>query len=107
MIDAVADGTLMSKMEDEAYNLIKEMVLTNYQWSNERRQQKRVGCKFDVNALTLLTTKMDAMTQRLECLNVNVVNARAASPTCDCCGSFDHLAVNCQVGNPFASSSSD
>ena len=28
MIDAVAGGTLMSKTEDEAYNLIEEMTLT-------------------------------------------------------------------------------
>jgi len=43
MIDAAASGTLMSKTEDEAYNLIEEMSLNNYQWSNERGQPKRVG----------------------------------------------------------------
>jgi len=31
MIDATAGGTLMSKTEDEAYNLIKEMTLNHYQ----------------------------------------------------------------------------
>jgi len=35
MIGAAAGGTLMSKTEEEAYNLIKEMALNNYQWSNE------------------------------------------------------------------------
>jgi len=30
MIDATAGGTLMSKMEEEAHNLIEEMVLNNY-----------------------------------------------------------------------------
>jgi len=35
MIDAAAGGTLMSKTEEEAYNLIEEMALNNYQWSNE------------------------------------------------------------------------
>jgi len=29
-IDAVAGGTLMSKTEDEAYNLSKEMMLNNF-----------------------------------------------------------------------------
>jgi len=29
-IDATAEGTLMNKTKDEAYNLIKEMVLNNY-----------------------------------------------------------------------------
>jgi len=35
MIDAVTGGTLMSKTEEEAYNLIEKMALNNYQWSNE------------------------------------------------------------------------
>ena len=62
MIDAVASGTLMSKTEDEAYDLIEEIALNNYQWCNERGQPKRVWGKFEVDALTLLTAKMDAMT---------------------------------------------
>ena len=36
MIAATAGGTLMSKREEETYNLIEEMPLNNYQWSNER-----------------------------------------------------------------------
>jgi len=35
-IDEAAGGTLMSKTKDEAYNLIEEMVLNNFQWSTER-----------------------------------------------------------------------
>ena len=66
MIDAAAGGTLMSKTEELAYNLIEEMALNNYQLSNERGQPKRVGGKYDIDALTLLTTKMDAMTQKLD-----------------------------------------
>jgi len=30
IIDAVARGTLMNKIEDEAYNLIEEMALNNF-----------------------------------------------------------------------------
>ena len=61
-IDAVAAGTLMNKTEDEAYNLIEEMALNNFQWSTERDQPKRVGDKLEVNALTFLSAKVDAMT---------------------------------------------
>jgi len=35
MNDAAAGGTLLSKTEEEAYNLIEEMALNSYQWSNE------------------------------------------------------------------------
>jgi len=31
MIDAAVGGTLMSKTEEESYNLIAEMTLNNYQ----------------------------------------------------------------------------
>ena len=62
MIDVMAGGTLLSKTEDEAYNFKGKMTLNNYQWSNERDQPKRVVSKFDVDALTLLTTKINNMT---------------------------------------------
>jgi len=107
MIDAAAGDTLMSKREDEAYNRNEEMSLNHYQWSNECGQPKGVGGKFDVDALTLLTPNMDAMTQRFDRLNVNAVNSCAPSPTCGRCGSYDHETMNCQVGNPFAISPSE
>ena len=50
-MDAMVDGTLMSKMTDEAYNLIEEKTLNHYQCSNDRGQPKRVRGKFDVDAL--------------------------------------------------------
>ena len=62
LINAAVGGILMSKTEEETYNLIEKMALHNYQWSSERGQPKRVGGKFDVDALTLLNAKMDAMT---------------------------------------------
>jgi len=37
-IDAAAGSTLMNKTEVEAYNLIEEMALNNFQWSTERGQ---------------------------------------------------------------------
>lgn len=41
MIDAAIGGTLINKTVDEAYNLIEEMVLNNYQCSNERTPSKK------------------------------------------------------------------
>jgi len=77
------------------------MALNNYQWSNERGEPTRVGGKFDVDALTLLIVKMDAMTQKLDRLNVSTVNLCAPTPSCDRCDSHDHVTENCQVWNPF------
>jgi len=100
-IDSAVGGTLMNKTEDEAYNLIEEMVPNNFQWSTKRDQPKRVGGKLKVDALTLLSAKVDAMTQRLNRMNVNAVNSSAPS-LCEICGFVDHLTLNCQVGRLFA-----
>ena len=95
MIDVAAGGTLMSKIEEEAHNLIEEMALNNYHWSNERGQPKKVEGKYEIDALTLLTAKMDAMTLKLDKLNVHAVNSCAPSPLCDKCGSLEHVSENC------------
>jgi len=102
----VVGGTLTNKTEDEAYNLIKEMSLNNFQWSTERGQPKWVGGKLEVDALTLLSAKVDTMTQRLDCINVNAVNFSAPTP-CEICGSIEHLTLNCQVGSLFSQDSSE
>jgi len=57
-IDAAASGTLMNKTEDEAYNMIEEMVLNNFQRSIERGQPKRVGGKLKVDTLYFLLKLM-------------------------------------------------
>ena len=97
----------MNKTEGEAYNLMEEMSLNNQQQSNERTPSKKVRCKFDVDDLTLYTTKMDVASQRLDRLNVNAVTTCAASCTCDSCGSFDHVILNCHIRKPFCLSSSE
>jgi len=107
MINDAVGGTLIRKTKDVAYNLIEEMTLNNYQWSNEHGQPKRVGGKFDVDSLTLLTANIDGMTQRLDRLNVTAMNSCAPYPTYDRCGSYDHVTVNCQVGNHFAPSTNE
>ena len=89
-IDVAVEGTLMSKIEDEAYNLIKEMTLNNFQWSTEQGQPKWVRGKLEVDVLTLLSAKVDAMTQRLYRINVNAVNSSVPFP-CKICGSNEHV----------------
>jgi len=51
--------------------------------------------------LTLLSTKVDAMTQRLNIMNVDAVNSSAPSP-CEICGSVEHVTLNYQVGSRFS-----
>ena len=91
----------MSKTEDKAYNLIEEMMLNNFQWSSERAQPRQVGGKLKVDAFTLLSSEVDAMTKRLDQLNVNAENSSVLSP-CEICGSIEHISLHCPLRSPFS-----
>jgi len=90
----------MSKTEIEANDLIGEMTLNNFQWSAERTQPKWVRGKHEVDAITLLSAKVNAMTHRLDQMNINAVNSSVPSP-CKICGSIEHITLNCQLRSPF------
>jgi len=106
-IDAVAGGTLMNKIEDEPYNLIEEMTLNNYQWSNERSQPKRVRGKLELDGISMLSLKVDAMSQRSERLHVNSISLSTPSSSCQICRFVDHSTMNYQVESSFTQEASD
>jgi len=97
----------MNKTEDEAYNLIEEMILNDFQWLSERAQPKQVGAKLELDATSMLSSKVNAMSQKLERLNVNFVSSSTLSSSCDMYALVYHLTVHCQVGSPFAKDVSD
>jgi len=57
------------------------------------RPTKRVGGKLEVDALTLLSVKVDSLTQSLDHMNVNVNSS--VPPPCKICGSIKHVTLNC------------
>ena len=91
----------MNKIEGETYNLIEEMMINNCRWSNERTLPKKAVGKFNVDALTLLTAKIDIMTQNVNNQNVNTLNAQALLPTYDSYGSFHHVTLFVKFGTLF------
>jgi len=91
----------MNKTKDEAYNLIEEIALNNFQWPFDKTQPKRVGRKLQLDAISTFSSKVDAMSKKLERLNVNLVGSSTPSPSCDICELVDYLTVYCQVGSPF------
>ena len=50
----------------------------------------------------MLSSKIDATSQKLEQLKVNSISSSTPFASCEICGSVNHLIVTCQVGSPFA-----
>jgi len=88
MIDTIIAGTLMTKTEYEAQNLLKRWHLITT--SGPISVANPRGLEVSLMLMHLLTAKLDAMTQRLDRLNVIAVNSYAPSPTCDRSGSYEY-----------------
>jgi len=58
LIDAASEGAFMSKSQDDAYNLLEEMAMNNYQCPNERSTQKKTIGAHEIDAITVLTTQV-------------------------------------------------
>jgi len=56
----------MGKSIEAARALLKEMTSNNCHWSSKRATLKRSGGKYDIDALTLLASRVDALAQRLD-----------------------------------------
>ncbi|XP_062080674.1 uncharacterized protein LOC133785458 [Humulus lupulus] len=56
----------MSKSANEAYELLEEMVMNNYQWPTERGQPKKVAGMMELDAISMLTTQVAALTKELQ-----------------------------------------
>ena len=51
----------MRKSIDVAKVLLEEMTYNNYRWSSESATPKRSGGKYDVDAVTLLASRLDSL----------------------------------------------
>lgn len=74
-------GTLANKTSDATRQLIEEMALNYYQWST--REKKNVDDIHAVNAVTLLATYLEALTNKIDHLtSPRVVSVKH----CEGCG---------------------
>ena len=56
----------MGKLIEVAKALLEDMAANNYHWSNERAPQRKGGSKYDVDAVDMLASKVDASAQRFD-----------------------------------------
>ena len=97
-INAASGGAFLKKNQEEAWELLEEMVSTNTQWHNERGAPKKGG-KHDVSQIDLMAAKLEALTKNLDKLQpkANAVNAKEV--ICEYCAG-DHRGVDCvNTGN--------
>ncbi|XP_024027611.1 uncharacterized protein LOC112093437 [Morus notabilis] len=109
MVDASANGALLVKSYNKAYEILERMSNNNYQWPTERVSAgRRVAGIHEVDAVTALTAQVSSLSNILKSLNV-AAPANAATPvalTCVYCGakhSFENCPSNpesvCYVNN--------
>ena len=55
----------------------------------------------------MMSAKVDAMSQKLESLNVNSISSSTPFSSCEICGFVDHFTVNCQAESPFGQDAKD
>ena len=94
-IDALVGGTIMSKTPEDALELFKEMANTQSLWSTERAIPK-IGGSIEVDSLTILNAKMDALSKRIDKMNVNVVSISNLSSSYELCQG-GHPTIKCQL----------
>jgi len=103
-VDAAAGGALMNKSYTVAYALIEDMAQNHYQWTNERAitaptPSKKEAGMYEISNFDHLGAKVDALTQKIEKMNVSAITPTFVSPPCEICGVFDHIGVDCQLGS--------
>jgi len=103
-VDAAAGGALVNKNYTTTYALIEDMAHNHYQWTNERAitastTSKKEAAMYEVSNFDHLVAKVDALTQKIEKMNVSAVTPTFVSPHCEICGVFGHIGADCQRGS--------
>ncbi|KAM6594465.1 hypothetical protein CsatA_002168 [Cannabis sativa] len=112
VLDASANGAILSKSYNEAFEILERIASNNYQWSTNRAPTSRkVAGVLEVDALTALTAQMASMTNILKNMNMGgsvqpTAAIQRAEISCVYCGdghTFENCPSNpasvCYVGN--------
>jgi len=87
----------MSREPLEAMALIDSMA-QNQQWSGRDNTRPRGGGRFEVDQMTAMTAKMDAMQKAMDRLSVKAVEQQ--SQACVVCGDENHAYEQCPMVQP-------
>lgn len=100
-IDTVNGNTLMDKPFNETYHLTENMAQNHYQWGNRCAQVEKTpqnGGMFEVNGLDHVSAKVDALTQKINNLNITPpIIIDVVTPNSEIYGIQGHIATDCQL----------
>ena len=68
---------MMSKSEDEAYKLLENMALNNFQWPSERVTPKKPVGMYDIDVFFNLAAQVSLLTKKIQATQLQ--NAQAST----------------------------
>ncbi|XP_062085017.1 uncharacterized protein LOC133791100 [Humulus lupulus] len=95
IIDDATGGAFMSKNANEAYQLLEEMAMNNYQWPSEHDRNKKVAGMHELDAITALTAQVASLTKQLQ-PNAMATQVMQIQAVCHNCGGL-HPFEQCMV----------
>ncbi|XP_062100251.1 uncharacterized protein LOC133806142 [Humulus lupulus] len=90
IIDVAAGGSFIRNSANEAYELLEEMAMNNYQWPTERGQTKKVPGMIELDAISMLTMQVGALTNQLQQSNLSAQTMQVQN-LCGACRSVHPL----------------
>ncbi|XP_062080137.1 uncharacterized protein LOC133784885 [Humulus lupulus] len=85
----------MSKSAKEAYDLLEEMAMNNYQWPSERETNKKVAGVHELDAISMLSAQVATLTKQLQQNNIHApAPVMQMQIICELCGG-PHLFEQC------------
>ncbi|XP_021771810.1 uncharacterized protein LOC110735943 [Chenopodium quinoa] len=115
LLDGALGGPLMNKPSTEALKIIEDVVQNYTDWSPDERSTSKRGGKYEVNAINMLSSKLDALSSKFDQRKSfpppisPLPNSRASNSSndnvsmqlmsCDVCGGEDHTSSDCYLLN--------
>ncbi|XP_062093371.1 uncharacterized protein LOC133799363 [Humulus lupulus] len=97
IIDTASGGAFMSKSANEAYDLLEEMAMNNYQWPSERETIKKVAGVHELDAISMLSAQVATLTKQLQQNNIHAqAPMMQMQIICELCGG-PHLFEQCTM----------
>ena len=78
-INAAAGGALIEKLVAVAKALLEDMVANNCHWSNKRAPPRKGSGKYDIDAMDMLASKVDALAQRFDRMGLPNLGSSSAT----------------------------